>query len=150
MRSFHHLTSQLLSMTQRFAIFSCSMKSLSSTKGLESGRHEEFIDATRTFVSALRAKPNLAEHIHVVWYVVNAASGRIEPFEVCLSQLDAPPAPFAHVVAHPLARYLCPDSGAGRAQQGRYRHGRAVAIDSTNPPSDRAAKLQGCVCHCER
>lgn len=51
-------------------------------QGLESGRHEEFIQATRQFLSALRAKPNLADHIHVVWYVVNAASGRIEPFEV--------------------------------------------------------------------
>src|SRR3990167_8456747 len=61
------------------------------SKGLEDGFHEQFIHDTQKFFEKLRSRPQLKDHIHVIWYVVNAASGRFEPFEVYLiKQIFAP------------------------------------------------------------
>eukprot|EP01103_Thecamoeba_quadrilineata_P019858 TRINITY_DN8248_c0_g1_i1.p1 TRINITY_DN8248_c0_g1~~TRINITY_DN8248_c0_g1_i1.p1 ORF type:complete len:417 (+),score=83.55 TRINITY_DN8248_c0_g1_i1:137-1387(+) len=51
------------------------------SKGLEDGQHESFLDDTKTFFSDLSSKSTLGDHIHVVWYVLNAACGRFAPFE---------------------------------------------------------------------
>lgn len=61
------------------------------SRGLEDGYHEEFIADTIKFFDTLRSQPQLKDHIHVIWYVINAASGRFEPFEIYLiSQVFAP------------------------------------------------------------
>ncbi|KAG2393076.1 hypothetical protein C9374_009653 [Naegleria lovaniensis] len=51
------------------------------SKGLEWNSHEEFIKETGKFFMELRQSPDVANHIHVVWYVVNTARGRFENFE---------------------------------------------------------------------
>eukprot|EP01095_Lingulamoeba_sp_RSL-Kostka_P007085 TRINITY_DN2236_c0_g7_i1.p1 TRINITY_DN2236_c0_g7~~TRINITY_DN2236_c0_g7_i1.p1 ORF type:complete len:431 (+),score=112.52 TRINITY_DN2236_c0_g7_i1:32-1294(+) len=61
------------------------------SKGLEDGRHEEFINDTRLFFETMRSKPLLRDHIHVVWYVINSACGRFEPFEeILIREIFAP------------------------------------------------------------
>ena len=54
------------------------------SKGLEHGYHEEFISETKTFFESTRANFKLQDQIHVIWYVINAAAGRFEPFELQL------------------------------------------------------------------
>lgn len=49
------------------------------SKGLEHGYYQEFIETTNTFFDDHQATPSDA--IHVVWYIVNAAHARFEPFE---------------------------------------------------------------------
>jgi len=63
------------------------------SRGLEDGYHQAFIDDTSRFFDSLRSRPQLKDHIHVIWYVVNAASGRFEPFEVQLVKQVFSPTP---------------------------------------------------------
>jgi len=68
------------------------------SKGLEDGHHEEFIRDTRQFFEHFRAKPLLRDHIHVVWYVINAACGRFEPFEERLIREVFAPTPVIFIL----------------------------------------------------
>jgi len=71
--------------TQKFEMFSHPDRPvvLFDAKGLEHGHHEEFIAAMRKFFEdQSRASPTDA--IHVIWYVVNAANARFQPFEEIL------------------------------------------------------------------
>jgi len=63
------------------------------SRGLEDGHHVEFINDTRAFFHSLRSRPRVSDHIHVVWYVVNAACGRFEPFELQLVREIFAPTP---------------------------------------------------------
>jgi GTPase SAR1 family protein len=54
------------------------------SKGLEQGFAQEFIEDAKTFFERLRTSPELGEHIHIIWYVINAAAARFEPFEAYL------------------------------------------------------------------
>jgi len=69
--------------TQHFQKFCPDSKPivLYDSKGLEWSAHDEFIKETGKFFVSLRQKPDVADHIHVVWYVVNTARGRFENFE---------------------------------------------------------------------
>lgn len=69
--------------TQHFQKFCPSDKPIIvyDSKGLEWSEHEAFIKETGKFFISLRQKPDVAEHIHVVWYVINTARGRFENFE---------------------------------------------------------------------
>jgi len=61
------------------------------SRGLEDGFHAEFIHEHNEFFRKSRASPQLEDHIHLVWYVINCAGGRLLPFEVELvSQVFAP------------------------------------------------------------
>ena len=61
------------------------------SKGLEDGLHEEFLSDTKTFFTKLRSEPQLGDQIHVIWYVINSAWARFEPFESFLvSQIFSP------------------------------------------------------------
>lgn len=75
-----------LPVTQHFQKFEPEDKPVRiyDSKGLEWSAHEEFIQQTGKFFVELRQKPDVADHIHVVWYVVNTARGRFEPFEATL------------------------------------------------------------------
>lgn len=68
------------------------------SKGLEDGCHEEFIADTQDFFDSLRAKTHLKDHIHVIWYVINCASGRFEPFEVKLVREVFAPTPVIFIL----------------------------------------------------
>mmetsp|Transcript_7840 Transcript_7840/g.32980 ORF Transcript_7840/g.32980 Transcript_7840/m.32980 type:complete len:426 (-) Transcript_7840:43-1320(-) len=68
------------------------------SKGLEDGFSEEFIAETRAFFEGLRKRPRLQEHIHAIWYVVNAASGRFESFEAQLIREVFAPTPVVVVL----------------------------------------------------
>lgn len=72
-----------LPVTQHFQKFEPKDKPvvLYDSKGLEWSEHEAFIKETAKFFMTLRQSPDVAEHIHVVWYVINTARGRFEPFE---------------------------------------------------------------------
>ena len=48
------------------------------SKGLECGMHDDFINSTREFIDTN------SPHIDIIWYVINAASARINPFELIL------------------------------------------------------------------
>eukprot|EP01126_Amoeba_proteus_P057809 TRINITY_DN7392_c0_g1_i10.p1 TRINITY_DN7392_c0_g1~~TRINITY_DN7392_c0_g1_i10.p1 ORF type:complete len:436 (-),score=71.49 TRINITY_DN7392_c0_g1_i10:216-1523(-) len=50
------------------------------SKGLEHGQYRNFIESTRTFFAEHR-NGSSENAIHVVWYIVNAAHARFEPFE---------------------------------------------------------------------
>ena len=49
------------------------------SKGLEHGNTAEFIESTKKFFSETQGDVRSA--IHVVWYVVNGASSRVQPYE---------------------------------------------------------------------
>jgi ribosomal protein S27E len=68
------------------------------SRGLEDGHHVEFLQETRAFFQELRSRPRIQEHIHVVWYVVNAACGRFEPFELQLVRDIFSPTPVIFVL----------------------------------------------------
>ena len=51
------------------------------TKGLEHGNHVEFIEEMKEFLSELRSSEDLAQHLHVVWYVIDMAHSRFQSFE---------------------------------------------------------------------
>ena len=68
------------------------------SRGLEDGLHEEFISDTQEFFDSLRAKPQLRDQIHVIWYVINCASGRFEPFEVKLVREIFAPTPVIFIL----------------------------------------------------
>ncbi|KAL0486510.1 GTP binding protein [Acrasis kona] len=72
-----------LPVTQHFQKFEPKDKPvvLYDSKGLEWSEHEAFIKETAKFFLKLRQNPDVAEHIHVVWYVVNSGRGRFESFE---------------------------------------------------------------------
>eukprot|EP00002_Diphylleia_rotans_P031265 TRINITY_DN648_c0_g1_i1.p1 TRINITY_DN648_c0_g1~~TRINITY_DN648_c0_g1_i1.p1 ORF type:complete len:431 (+),score=110.20 TRINITY_DN648_c0_g1_i1:65-1357(+) len=55
--------------------------SLFDSKGLEHGQHEEFLHATRHFLSEHNDRAGPAERVHVIWYVLNSANARFQPFE---------------------------------------------------------------------
>lgn len=48
------------------------------SKGLECGMHDDFINSTKEFIETD------APHIDIIWYVINAASARVNPFEQIL------------------------------------------------------------------
>lgn len=50
------------------------------SKGLEQGNTAEFIETTSQFFSKIQADPK--ERVNIVWYVINGAGSRIQPFEV--------------------------------------------------------------------
>mmetsp|Transcript_23475 Transcript_23475/g.40131 ORF Transcript_23475/g.40131 Transcript_23475/m.40131 type:complete len:421 (-) Transcript_23475:16-1278(-) len=68
------------------------------SRGLEDGFHEEFIADTRQFFDSMREKPHLKDQIHVIWYVINCASGRFEPFEVKLIREIFAPTPVIFIL----------------------------------------------------
>lgn len=86
--------------TQHFQKFEPSDKPIViyDSKGLEWSEHEAFIKETGRFFSELRRKPDVADHIHVVWYVVNAARGRFEQFEAELVREVFNPTPVIFVL----------------------------------------------------
>lgn len=51
------------------------------SRGLEHGNTDAFIESTREFVEQLAEGGSLEDSIHVVWYVINGAGSRIQPFE---------------------------------------------------------------------
>lgn len=53
------------------------------SKGLEHGYYQEFIETTNAFFDDHQADVDgrSDDAIHVVWYIVNAAHARFEPFE---------------------------------------------------------------------
>jgi len=64
------------------------------SKGLEHGEHESFINDTKDF---LKQKGDFVKDcVHVIWYVVNSASARFQPFEeaVCRSLYGGAPIMF--------------------------------------------------------
>lgn len=68
------------------------------SKGLEWSEHEDFIIETGNFFTTLRNKPDVADHIHVVWYVINPGRGRIDPFEINLVRNVLNPTPVIFVL----------------------------------------------------
>ena len=63
------------------------------TKGLEHGNHDKFIEETSGFLSSLRSSHDLRDHLHVVWYVIDMAHARFQPFEqrICTEVLEQIP-----------------------------------------------------------
>eukprot|EP01127_Copromyxa_protea_P002634 TRINITY_DN1256_c0_g2_i1.p1 TRINITY_DN1256_c0_g2~~TRINITY_DN1256_c0_g2_i1.p1 ORF type:complete len:664 (+),score=122.79 TRINITY_DN1256_c0_g2_i1:39-2030(+) len=53
------------------------------SKGLEHGHFQDFIDSTNTFFDSHHVSENgeSADAIHVIWYIINSAHSRFEPFE---------------------------------------------------------------------
>lgn len=63
------------------------------SKGLEQGFHEEFVADAKEFLEKIKSQPELGDHIHIIWYVINAGSARIEPFEAFLIKEIFAPVP---------------------------------------------------------
>lgn len=86
--------------TQHFQKFEPSEKPvvIYDSKGLEWGSHEEFIKETGKFFMELRQSPDVANHIHVVWYVVNTGRGRFENFEAEIVREVFAPTPVIFVL----------------------------------------------------
>jgi len=61
------------------------------SKGLEHGYFEEFIRSTNEFFD--KHRPGSADTIHVIWYIINSAHSRWEPFEerICRELLNRAP-----------------------------------------------------------
>lgn len=57
-----------------------SLVVLYDSAGYEANKETEFIESTFKFIDDLKSK-GIAEQIHLVWYVVNAASARFEFFD---------------------------------------------------------------------
>jgi predicted GTPase len=57
------------------------------TRGLESGDGAEFESELQTFLSNLRASRDIADHLHVVWYVVDMSAARFHRYEARLCAL---------------------------------------------------------------
>jgi predicted GTPase len=89
-----------LPVTQHFQKFEPKDKPvvLYDSKGLEWSEHEAFIKETGKFFMQLRQSPDVAEHIHVVWYVINTARGRFEAFEAELVKEVFHPTPVIFVL----------------------------------------------------
>jgi GTP-binding protein EngB required for normal cell division len=51
------------------------------SRGLEHGNIDAFIATTRAFFDELRKGSSITDAVHVVWYVINGAGSRIQPFE---------------------------------------------------------------------
>lgn len=68
------------------------------SKGLEWKEHRQFIKDTGDFFESLRKKPDVADHIHVVWYVVNTGRGRFEDFEAELVRKVFNPTPVIFIL----------------------------------------------------
>jgi ribosome biogenesis GTPase A len=68
------------------------------SKGLEHGHFEDFIDTTNDFFDAhqIGTHGESADAIHVVWYVMNSAHSRFEPFEqrICKELFNRAPVIF--------------------------------------------------------
>lgn len=90
-----------LPVTQHFQKFEPKDKPIVvyDSKGLEFKEHEAFIKQTGEFFTDLRKKPDVADHIHVVWYVVNVARGRFEKFEAELVRKIFNPTPVIFVLS---------------------------------------------------
>lgn len=86
--------------TQHFQKYEPSDKPIViyDSKGLEFAEHQAFIKETGKFFSELRMKKDVSEHIHVVWYVINAARGRFENFEANLVREVFNPTPVVFVL----------------------------------------------------
>jgi len=56
---------------------------LYDSRGLEHGQHEQFMSETREFFEEHSAsmKGDTRQAVHVVWYIINAASARFQDFE---------------------------------------------------------------------
>jgi ribosomal protein S27E len=54
------------------------------TIGLEHGSCQEFLRDTKTFLDTLQSSPDIRNHIHAVWYVVDLAHARFQAFEAML------------------------------------------------------------------
>jgi len=67
------------------------------SKGLEWKEHKSFIQDTGEFFKSLREKQDVSEHIHIVWYVINAGRGRVEDFELELVSKVFNPTPVIFV-----------------------------------------------------
>eukprot|EP00818_Percolomonas_sp_WS_P001220 CAMPEP_0117445702 /NCGR_PEP_ID=MMETSP0759-20121206/5939_1 /TAXON_ID=63605 /ORGANISM="Percolomonas cosmopolitus, Strain WS" /LENGTH=521 /DNA_ID=CAMNT_0005237901 /DNA_START=82 /DNA_END=1647 /DNA_ORIENTATION=- len=86
--------------TQHFQKFEPPTKPvvIYDSKGLEWSEHEEFIKETGKFFTILRNKPDVADHIHVVWYVINPGRGRVDPFELNLVREVLNPTPVIFIL----------------------------------------------------
>jgi GTP-binding protein EngB required for normal cell division len=64
--------------TQHFDRYELESESvvIYDSKGLEVGEHTNFLSTTRDFL----ASPDV--EVHVVWYIINSAVSRIQPFEI--------------------------------------------------------------------
>lgn len=51
------------------------------TKGLEHGCSEQFAADTRKYLTQLSARNNLQNNVHIIWYVIDMAQARFQPFE---------------------------------------------------------------------
>merc|ERR1711990_540968 len=64
------------------------------SKGLENGFHEEFIRDTKEFLT--QKGDFVKDSVHVIWYIVNSAGARFQPFEetVCRTLYSGAPIMF--------------------------------------------------------
>lgn len=68
------------------------------SKGLELSEAESFIKETGKFFKDLQLKTDVHEHIHCIWYVVNAGRARFEDFEAELVKEVFNPTPVIFVL----------------------------------------------------
>jgi len=65
-------------LTQKYDEYKNQYIKIYDSKGLEPGKGEDnFIEETREFISGLRDLPNLNDHIHVYWYVIQGSGARV-------------------------------------------------------------------------
>ncbi|MCQ2378039.1 MAG: hypothetical protein MJ016_02365 [Victivallaceae bacterium] len=71
--------------TQGFACYENDVIRVWDSKGLESGQTEsEFRDAVRDFVRDRQSDPDVDNHIHLVWYAIQAPGARVTDCDLAL------------------------------------------------------------------
>ena len=71
--------------TQAFDFYESDLIRFFDSKGLEPGDAEQkFVDDAKRFVRDLQERPNVDDHVHVVWYVVQGPGARVTPCDLRL------------------------------------------------------------------
>ena len=71
--------------TMGFEEYASDLVRVFDSKGMENGdTEEEFVQMTQAFVRSRQENPNVDEHIHLVWYVIQGSGARVTDCDINL------------------------------------------------------------------
>ena len=77
-----------LPITQDYEMYENEMIRIWDSKGLEPDKGEDnFISETKNFIYEMQQLPNVDDHIHIFWYVINGAGSKVTPTDLKIIEI---------------------------------------------------------------
>ncbi|MEI0488546.1 GTPase [Brachyspira pulli] len=77
-----------LPVTQDYEMYENEMIRIWDSKGLEPDKGEDnFINETKNFIYKMQQLPNVDNHIHIYWYVINGAGSKVTPTDLKIIEI---------------------------------------------------------------